>query len=117
MKRNTTILLLLLLTLLLSPTAIYADSRPTVRQQMEKVKDRYGVKFVYDSSTKLDVPCVGLPSEGASLKKLSVSTFQKHRAEMGAEGQLCHPAAAKEVHPERLCLPGGRRDGDQRHRL
>lgn len=76
MKRNTTILLLILLTLLLSPTAMYADSRPTVRQQMEKVKDRYGVKFVYDSSTKLDVPCVGLPSEGASLKSCLSALFK-----------------------------------------
>ncbi len=40
---------------------------PTVRQQMEKIRSRYGVKFVYDSSTRLDIPCLGNPAAAGSL--------------------------------------------------
>ena len=43
-------------------------NRNTLRQQMEHVKNEYGVKFVYDSSIKLDIPYTGKQLQGGNLR-------------------------------------------------
>ncbi|MCM1355923.1 MAG: carboxypeptidase-like regulatory domain-containing protein [Staphylococcus sp.] len=83
MKRMSSLstAILVLLILLVNTSTLCASTRRqqplTVKQQMETVRERYGVKFVYDASTKLNIPCRGdLSTSGSSLSRTLGELFK-----------------------------------------
>lgn len=65
-------LIVIALMLCVAGMALMAENthmRPTMRGQIEIIGRRHGVKFVYDSSIRLDRPYSGAPLEGLSLTR------------------------------------------------
>lgn len=51
------------------------NTKPTLRQQIEDIRQRHGVKFIYDSSTRLDAAYNGRPLDRLSLKESLAELF------------------------------------------
>ena len=94
MKRNkmTRILSLIILSALLLTQQINGEpvkdpTTSTLRQKIEYVKTRHGVKFVYDSSLLLDIPYRGKKLDGLPLTK-PCGIIPQHRAALGEKRRL-----------------------------
>lgn len=70
------ILSALLLTQQINGEPVKDPTTSTLRQKIEDVKTRHGVKFVYDSSLLLDIPYRGKKLDGLTLDKSLAELFR-----------------------------------------
>jgi hypothetical protein len=86
MNRYIVILLLAMMAILPSHGETLA-STTTIKEQMELLKEEHSVKFVYDSTLKLDYPYTGRPLKGLPLEESLNELFRQLPIEWKLKGK------------------------------